>query len=68
MGYLLFEAEQKGFQTIMEQFCESLEKAGTGPDGSTQVEITVRGASEQKITFNTKGHEELLDIIRLNTD
>ncbi|WP_441279870.1 hypothetical protein [Bradyrhizobium sp. 63_E2_N1_3] len=68
MGALFFETEEKGFQIVMDQFREKLEAAGTGIDGETEVEIVIRGKSTQTLKFKTKGTDELIEILKLNTD
>ncbi|MGO7538680.1 hypothetical protein ACC680_08835 [Rhizobium ruizarguesonis] len=68
MGYLLFESEEKGFQTVLEQFREKLERAGTRDDGTAKIQIKIDGKTEQVLEFDTKGVDELLEILKLNSD
>lgn len=68
MGYLLFEAEEKGFQTVLETFRAKLEEAGLKEDGTANIQIKITGRTEENFEFDAKGVDELLDILKLNSD
>lgn len=72
MGYLLFESSEKlkeaHPQRALVQLCEAIQEAGTRDDGHTEVEITVRGTNERRLLFQFKNMDELVEILRLNSD
>lgn len=68
MGYLLFESEEAGFKTVLVRLHEALEEAGVGKDGKTNISIHISGENEKHISFEIEQVQELLDILKLNTD
>lgn len=68
MGYLLFESSETGFQTGLAQLHDAIRETGLRDDGSTEIEMTVRGRKEKKLVFHVKNPNELLDILKCNVD
>ena len=68
MGYLLFESSETGFKTGLSQLHAAIQETGTAADGSTHIEVLVKGQSEKRIAFEIKNPEELLEILKLNSD
>ena len=68
MGYLLFESEESTFKTGIKQLHDAIREAGKDQDGVTNIEITIRGKSEKRISLAIAQHDELLDILQLNSD
>ncbi|ADU70701.1 hypothetical protein [Pantoea sp. At-9b] len=68
MGYLLFESEEAGFKTVLIRLHEALEEAGVDKNGKTNISIHISGENEKQIYFELEEIQELLDILKLNTD
>lgn len=68
MGYLLFELEEAGFKTVLAQLRDALSEAGTDSNGKTKIHIHVQGAKEKTLSVEVASLDELLDILKLNTD
>jgi len=68
MGYLLFESSETGFKTGLTQLHDAIQETGAAPDGATHIEVIVRGATEKRVTFAITQPEELLEILKLNSD
>lgn len=68
MGYLLFESSETGFRTALAQLHDAIKESGVKENGSTEIEMIVRGKTEKKIVLNIKDPAELLEILKLNVD
>ncbi|KTF67888.1 MULTISPECIES: hypothetical protein [unclassified Sphingomonas] len=67
MGYwYMYGESDTGFQDSLKQFSNKLAMVEPNSDGSFEVEVTVRGATEERMSFKAQNIEELREMVDLN--
>lgn len=68
MGYWYnFGTSSNALQQVLEKLDNALASAGTKPDGSFDINITVNGNSEEKVNFSAQNIDELRNMLKMNS-
>ena len=68
MGWFSWHsASDVTYMEILNELGKKLEAVGLDKDGLVHIEIKVRGAQEEKLTFEAKNPNELVEMIKLNS-
>ena len=65
--YSWHSASSTTFNEVLKELEQKLQNAELDEDGSVKIEMIIKGKNEQKIEFEAKNAQELIEMIKLNS-